>query len=69
MDTRRRTAVKAAIWTALGFVMMTLTGLVATGSAATGGGLAAVNTALGALCYVIYERVWSGIGWGRAHGG
>lgn len=46
---------------------MTLVGLIATGSAAVGGALALVNTAIGLTMYVIYERVWAGIAWGR-HG-
>ncbi len=46
---------------------MTLVGLIATGSAAIGGVVAVVNTAIGLALYVIYERIWAGIAWGR-HG-
>ncbi len=49
----------------MGLVVMTLVGLVATGSAAVGGTLAIVNTAIGLTLYVLYERVWAGITWGR----
>ncbi|WP_209016406.1 DUF2061 domain-containing protein [Roseibium sp. RKSG952] len=56
---------KAVVWNLMGLVMMTLVGLIATGSAAVGGGLALVNTAIGLTLYVIYERVWAGISWGR----
>ncbi len=49
----------------MGLVMMTLVGLIATGSAAVGGTLAIVNTGIGLTMYVIYERVWAGISWGR----
>ncbi len=56
---------KAVLWNAMGLIVMTLVGLVATGSAAIGGTLAIVNTAIGLTLYVIYERVWAGIAWGR----
>lgn len=65
METRRRSVVKAVLWNAVGLVVMTVVGLVATGSAAIGGGLALVNTAIGVTLYVIYERIWAGISWGR----
>ncbi|WP_170366137.1 DUF2061 domain-containing protein [Ruegeria arenilitoris] len=67
METRRRSVVKAIIWNAMGLAVMTVVGLVATGSAAIGGALAVVNTAIGLTLYVIYERIWAGISWGR-HG-
>ena len=51
----------------MGLAVMTLVGLIATGSAAVGGALAVVNTAIGLTLYVIYERIWAGISWGR-HG-
>lgn len=65
METRRRSVVKAVVWNAMGLAMMTLVGLIATGSAAVGGTLAIINTAIGLTLYVIYERVWAGITWGR----
>jgi uncharacterized membrane protein len=65
METRRRSVVKALVWNAMGLVMMTLVGLVATGSAAIGGGMALVNAAIGLTLYVVYERIWAGIAWGR----
>ena len=65
MDTRRRSVVKAIVWNVMGLAVMTVVGLIATGSAAIGGTLAVVNTAIGLTMYVIYERVWAGIRWGR----
>ena len=65
METRRRSVVKAVVWNAMGLAMMTLVGLIATGSAAVGGTLAIINTAIGLTLDVIYERVWAGITWGR----
>lgn len=67
METRRRSVVKAIIWNAMGLAVMTVVGLIATGSAAVGGALAVVNTTIGLTLYVIYERIWAGISWGR-HG-
>ncbi len=67
METRRRSVVKAIVWNAIGLIIMTLVGLIATGSAAIGGVVAVVNTAIGLTLYVIYERIWAGIAWGR-HG-
>ena len=67
METRRRSVVKALIWNVMGLVMMTLVGLIATGSVAVGGVVALVNTAIGLTLYIVYERVWAGISWGR-HG-
>ncbi len=49
----------------MGLATMTLVGLVATGSVAVGGALALINTAIGLTLYVIYERLWAGISWGR----
>ncbi|MCP4822417.1 MAG: DUF2061 domain-containing protein [Shimia sp.] len=68
METRRRSVLKAVIWNVIGLVTMSLVGLIATGSLAIGGTLALINAALGLTLYVIYERIWAGIGWGRLHG-
>ncbi|WP_058280739.1 DUF2061 domain-containing protein [Ruegeria denitrificans] len=65
METRRRSVVKAVLWNAMGLLVMTLVGLIATGSVAVGGTLAIVNTAIGLTMYVIYERVWAKVSWGR----
>lgn len=65
METRQRSVVKAVVWNLMGLAMMTLVGLVATGSAAIGGTLALVNTAIGLTMYILYERIWAGIRWGR----
>lgn len=68
MDTARRTLVKAVLWNALGLVVMGVVGLVMTGSVALGGAMAVLNTAIGLACYIVYERIWSRIRWGRLHG-
>jgi uncharacterized membrane protein len=54
-ETKIRTVVKAVLWNLLGLLVMTLVGLAA--------------TAIGFLCYILYERIWAHIGWGRpGHG-
>ena len=67
METRRRTILKAVIWNVIGLCVMTVVGLVATGSAAVGGTLAVVNTVIGLTLYFVYERIWSRVHWGRRH--
>lgn len=69
METRKRSLVKALVWNTIGFVSMTLVGVVATGSASIGGGMAVINTALGFVSYLIYERVWTRITWGKPNAG
>lgn len=65
MDTRKRTIVKALLWNLLGLTVMSLVGLVATGSLAVGGAMALINTAIGFVTYLVYERVWANVKWGR----
>lgn len=65
MDTRRRTILKAVLWNILGLLTMSLVGLAMTGSATLGGAIAVANTAVGFLAYVVYERLWAQVAWGR----
>ncbi|WP_029375529.1 DUF2061 domain-containing protein [Oceanicola sp. S124] len=65
METTTRSLLKGILWTALGFVTMSLVGLAFTGSLATGGLMALANAGLGLVCYLIYERIWARIAWGR----
>ena len=68
MDTARRTLLKAVLWNAIGLLMMSLVGLAMTGSVALGGAMAVMNTAIGLSFYVLYERIWARVKWGRVHG-
>jgi len=68
METRFRTLIKAAIWQLMGLIVMVGVGWALTGSIATGGGIALINTMIGFLTYVFYERLWARIGWGRVPG-
>lgn len=65
MDTRKRSLTKAVIWNLIGLLMMSLVGFLATGSVAAGGTVALVNTGIGLALYLVYERFWAGISWGR----
>ena len=65
METRGRALVKALIWQAIGLSVMALVGWAVTGSAMVGGTLAVINTVLGFLTYVLYERIWARVAWGR----
>ncbi|WP_300516963.1 DUF2061 domain-containing protein [Aliiroseovarius sp.] len=67
METTRRSWVKAVLWNVLGLLTMSAVGLAMTGSAVVGGAMAAINTAIGFTLYILYERIWARIGWGR-HG-
>ena len=65
METAKRSLVKAALWSVLGFLVMTGTGAAFTGSVEIGGLMAVINTVLGLVMYLGYERVWARIAWGR----
>ncbi|MDR9428918.1 MAG: DUF2061 domain-containing protein [Salibaculum sp.] len=67
METPRRSLLKAVIWNMIGLLCMSLVGLAMTGSVALGGAMAVVNAAMGFGLYVLYERVWAHIRWGRLH--
>lgn len=64
-DNRTRTIAKAGLWTLLGLFSMVLTGFLVTGSVETGGQLALINTFIGFGSYVVYERIWASVRWGR----
>lgn len=68
METRLRSIVKAVIWNLIGLSVMAVVGLVVTGSLVAGGVMALINTGIGFTTYLIYERVWARIHWGRSHG-
>ena len=67
METRKRSLVKALIWNVIGLLSMALVGFLATGSASVSATMALINTCLGFTMYVMYERLWARIRWGRDH--
>lgn len=65
MDSAKRTVLKAIIWQITGIFTMGLVGFFMTGSVAQGLGLALANTAVGTVTYILYERFWAHVHWGR----
>ena len=66
METGRRSIVKAVMWQVMGLITMCLIGILFTGSFWAGGMMAGVNALIGLATYLIYERIWARIRWGRA---
>jgi len=69
MECKTRSVVKAALWTILGFAVMMVVGFFATGSWGLGGTMAVVNSGIGMISYVLYERLWARIRWGLVQDG
>lgn len=66
METNRRTLAKAVTYQVMGLVVMTLLGALFTGSFGAGGALALLSAAIGALGYILHEKLWAMVGWGRS---
>ncbi len=65
METRRRSILKAVIWNVIGLAVMAGVGFAYTGSFAVSGAMAAINASVGLTTYILYERIWARISWGR----
>ncbi|WP_107497398.1 DUF2061 domain-containing protein [Thalassobius sp. I31.1] len=65
MDTPKRTWTKAILWQTLGLFSMLVVGFLFTGSIAVGGAMAVVNALIGLAVYILFERAWNRISWGR----
>jgi uncharacterized membrane protein len=65
VDTRLRSIVKAIIWQLMGLVVMIVIGFAVTGSFWAGGVMGVINALIGVATYMIYERVWAAVSWGR----
>lgn len=68
METRRRTFAKACSWQSLGLVTTSALAFILTGSLTAAGGFALATTLIGFVCYLLHERVWQLIDWGRGGG-
>ncbi len=68
-DTPMRSIVKAATWQGLGLVVMTFISWAVTGSVTAGGAIALLGMAVGLVTYVLHERLWARVRWGRMPGG
>lgn len=65
MESPARSIVKAVTWQAIGLVTMTLMAWFATGSLTAAGGLALAGALSGFVCFILHERLWARISWGR----
>lgn len=65
MESRTRSIVKAVTWQLIGLLTMTLLAWIATGDLASAGGLAVGAALTGFVCFILHERVWAHISWGR----
>ena len=64
-ESRIRSIAKALTWQLIGLVTMTLIALIVTGDLKASGGLALTSAATGFLCFILHERIWARIPWGR----
>ena len=65
MDSPKRSLAKMATWQIIGLLSMTLLAYATTGSISIAGGLALASAAMGSICYILHERIWARILWGR----
>ncbi len=65
METQKRTWTKAIVWQVMGLFTMLIVGYFFTGSVVTGGAMALANALIGLTVYIVFERVWNRINWGR----
>lgn len=69
MDSTTRTLAKTLTWQTSGLIVMMVITYIVTGSLIDGGIVALVSTATGTCSYMIHERLWSRVRWGRLAGG
>ncbi|MEP5728164.1 MAG: DUF2061 domain-containing protein [Sulfitobacter sp.] len=65
MEKQTRIIAKAITWQISGFMVMTVLGYVTTGSFQAATGLAVSACGIGLVSYVIHERIWAKVRWGR----
>lgn len=65
METPTRSLAKAIVWQAIGLISMTLIGWAVTGSGVLAGGLALLNMSVGFVSYLLHERAWAHVHWGK----
>jgi uncharacterized membrane protein len=65
MDTNTRTLAKAVTWNILGITVMTVVNYPYTGSFLSALGLAVSVSFLGFVSYLIHEKAWNAVRWGR----
>ncbi len=65
MDTTVRTLAKTVTWQTSGLIVMMAITYIVTGSLVDGGIVALVSAATGTCSYMVHERLWSRVRWGR----
>ena len=65
MDTTARQIAKSLSWQLLGLASVTCIGWFFTGSLVASGGIAISGAATGLVLFVLHEKVWAQISWGR----
>lgn len=65
MESNLRTLAKATTWQVAGFLVMSVIGYIMTGSVETAGGFALLSAAIGTVSFVLHEKLWSKVAWGR----
>ena len=65
MESKTRTIVKAISWQALGLLTASALAWIYTGSIGNALSLAGTAAISGMIFFILHERVWDHIGWGR----
>jgi uncharacterized membrane protein len=65
MESRTRTFVKAISWQALGLLTTSVLAWLYTGSIGNALSLAGATAVSGMIFFILHERIWDHIGWGR----
>ena len=66
METTTRTVAKAVSWQAFGLIVMTAVAYAITGSVTEGGLVAVAGAVIGMATYIVHERLWARVSWGRS---
>ena len=65
MDTTKRILIKAISWQLLGIATMTILSFLFTGSIQRSMVLALMSCFVSFLFFIIHEKIWNNVGWGR----
>jgi len=68
METTSRTWAKALSWQLTGIVATSIIGYCFTGSLTAAVSLAGVSSLSGLLMFVVHEKLWQRVRWGRVYG-
>ncbi|MBC8130847.1 MAG: DUF2061 domain-containing protein [Rhizobiaceae bacterium] len=68
MESRTRSLVKALSWQFLGLFTMSAIGYAFTGSLSSGGALALASAGVSFFTYLMHERAWAAVTWGKLTG-